>query len=212
LEHYKKKNWPLRESFVQGKNNVKNKSLVESHKILMPPLHIKLDIIKQFIKALDKNSTTMQYLPVLFPHLSKAKIEAGIFNRPDIRKMFLSQQFEETMPVRALNAWKAFKSVVENFLGNNKCSNYQELIEDMITKYQTLGCRMSLKLHVLHSHLDFFCDNMGDIGERFHQDIAVMEKRYQDSWDSSMMGDYAWNLLREDGSEKRRKTRKQIHF
>jgi hypothetical protein len=216
LEHYKKKNWPLRESFVQGKNNVKNKSLVETHKILMPPLHIKLGLIKQFIKALDKNSTTMQYLPVLFPHFSKAKIEAGIFNGPDIRKMFLSQQFEETMPVRALNAWKAFRRVVENFLGNNKSPNYQKLIDDMITKYQTLDCRMSLKLHVLYSHLDFFSDNMGDIseehGERSHQDIAVMEKRYQGSWVSSMMGDYVWNLLRENGSEKRRKTRKQIHF
>jgi hypothetical protein len=93
----RKKNWALREYFVQGKNNVKNKSLVEIHKILMPPLHIKLGLIKQFIKALDKNSTTMQYLPVLFPHSSKAKIEAGIFNGPDIHKMFLSQQFEEAM-------------------------------------------------------------------------------------------------------------------
>jgi hypothetical protein len=161
----RKKNWALREYFVQGKNNVKNKSLVEIHKILMPPLHIKLGLIKQFIKALDKNSTTMQYLPVLFPHSSKAKIEAGIFNGPDIHKMFLSQQFEEAMPVRALNAWITFRSVVEIFLRNNKSPNYQELIEDMITKYQILGCRMTLKLHVLHSHLDFFGDNMGDISE-----------------------------------------------
>jgi hypothetical protein len=116
------------------------------------------------------------------------------------------------MPVRALSAWKAFRNVVEIFLGNNKSPNYQELIEDMITKHQTLDCRMSLKLHVLHSHLDFFSDNMGDISEeheeRFHQDIVLMEKRYQGSWDSSMMDDYVWNLLR----EKRRKTRKQIHF
>ena len=42
---------------------------------------------------------------------------------------------------------------------------------------------MSLKIHFLHSHLDFFPDNLGDVsdeqGERFHQDISVIEIRYQ---------------------------------
>ncbi|UYV84383.1 hypothetical protein LAZ67_X001983 [Cordylochernes scorpioides] len=42
---------------------------------------------------------------------------------------------------------------------------------------------MSLKIHFLHSHLDFFPNNLGAVsdehGERFHQDISSMEKRYQ---------------------------------
>ncbi|UYV84991.1 hypothetical protein LAZ67_X004186 [Cordylochernes scorpioides] len=42
---------------------------------------------------------------------------------------------------------------------------------------------MSLKIHFLHSPLDFFPDNLGAVsdehGERFHQDISSMEKRYQ---------------------------------
>ncbi|UYV72415.1 hypothetical protein LAZ67_9003037 [Cordylochernes scorpioides] len=42
---------------------------------------------------------------------------------------------------------------------------------------------MSLKIHFLHSHLDFFLDNLGAVsdehGERFHQAISSMEKRYQ---------------------------------
>ncbi|UYV67412.1 hypothetical protein LAZ67_5000499 [Cordylochernes scorpioides] len=46
-----------------------------------------------------------------------------------------------------------------------------------------LGCNMSLKIHFLHSHLDFFPDNLGAVsdehGERFHQAISSMEKRYQ---------------------------------
>ena len=40
---------------------------------------------------------------------------------------------------------------------------------------------MSLKLHLLDSHLDFFNDKLADVsdehGERFHQDIAVIERR-----------------------------------
>ena len=42
---------------------------------------------------------------------------------------------------------------------------------------------MNLKLHFLHSHLDFFPSNLVDFseeeGERFHQDVKEMERRYQ---------------------------------
>jgi hypothetical protein len=46
-----------------------------------------------------------------------------------------------------------------------------------------LKSNMSTKLHFLHAHLDYFPENLGDVsdehGERFHQDILIMEKRYQ---------------------------------
>jgi|GEM_PF-5293149 len=37
-----------------GSNNVINKFLVEPSKVLLPQLHIKLGLIKQFVKAFDK--------------------------------------------------------------------------------------------------------------------------------------------------------------
>ena len=56
------------------------------------------------------------------------------------------------------------------------------------------GCRMSVKLHFLSSHLDFFQENLGDFnkkhGERFHQDIEPMERRCKGRWNSAMMGDF----------------------
>ena len=62
------------------------------------------------------------------------------------------------------------------------------------------GCRVSVKIHYLHSHLDNFPENLGDVreeqGERFHQDIKTMEERYQGRWDSHMMADYCWSLMR----------------
>ena len=40
---------------------------------------------------------------------------------------------------------------------------------------------MCLEMHILHSHLEFFIENLGDVSdehrERFHQDIASIEKR-----------------------------------
>ena len=51
----------------------------------MPPLHIKLGLIKQFVTALDKESAAFKYLQDLFPKLSEAKVKAGIFVGPQIK-------------------------------------------------------------------------------------------------------------------------------
>ena len=49
-------------------------------------------------------------------------------------------------------------------------------------------------MHSLDSHLDIFPVNLGAVsdekGERFHQDIQVMEDRYQGRRDCHMMADY----------------------
>ena len=52
--------------------------------------------------------------------------------------------------------------------------------------YQRMDCRMFLKLHFLHVHLEQFKDSMGDYseeqGERFHQKIRSFEERYKTWW------------------------------
>jgi len=57
---------------------------------------------------------------------------------------------------------------------------------------------MSLKIHFLHSHLDFVTENCGAVSdeheERFHQDISSMEKRYEGKWNCAMLADYCWTL------------------
>jgi len=82
-------------------------------------------------------------------------------------------------------ALDAFRLVSTNFLGNIRAENYKEFIEDMLTLYHKLGCNMSLKIHMLHYHLDFFPNNCGMVsdehGERFHQEIATMENSIRES-------------------------------
>jgi hypothetical protein len=77
--HYKQKKWPKRCGLVPGKKNVKYSNLVDPSKILLPPLHIKLGLMKQFVKALKKDEGGMTYLKTKFPKLSEAKINAGVF-------------------------------------------------------------------------------------------------------------------------------------
>jgi hypothetical protein len=99
-----------------------------------------------------------------------------------------------------LAAWTALKDVCSNFFGNNKADNYQEIVERLLQSYEAMGCNMSLKIHFLHSHLDFFPQNLGAVseehGERFHPEIPVMEKLYQGKW-SFNMSDYCWNIIRD---------------
>ena len=60
---------------------------------------------------------------------------------------------------------------------------------------------MSIKVHYFKSHLDSFSENLGSVsdeqGERFHQDIKVMECYYQGRWDIHMIADYCWSLVRD---------------
>ena len=97
---------------------------------------------------------------------------------------------------------ESFQLVVTKFLGNYKADNYEQLVANLLTSYKALGCNMSLKIHFLHSHLHFFPLSSGEIsdehGERLHQDIAAMEKRYQGKLNPSMLADYCWTLVRDD--------------
>lgn len=201
VEHYTRKDWPLRDVDIPGTSNISNLPLVERKNVILPPLHIKLGLIKQLVKALDKESAAFRYLIQKFPALSEAKIKEGIFVGPDIRQLLNDDQFEQTMDDFQLTAWKAFRTICKDFLGNHRSPNYMDLVQQLLHSYEALGCKMSLKLHFLMSHLDFFPDNMGSVsdehGERFHQDVAVMEKRYKGKWSPSMLADYCWMLQRD---------------
>ena len=101
--------------------------------------------------------------------------------------------------------------MVDGFLGNKKDPNYKELVKKLIKSYENMGFRRSVKFHFLCSHLDFFQKNLGDFsedhGKRFHQNIEPMERRYKGRWDSAIMADYIWSLIRQDKSGHKRKSR-----
>ncbi|CAK8683893.1 unnamed protein product [Clavelina lepadiformis] len=48
-----KKEWPIREQLVHEDKNIVNEPLVICDRIILPTLHIKLGLMKQFVKALD---------------------------------------------------------------------------------------------------------------------------------------------------------------
>ena len=60
---------------------------------------------------------------------------------------------------------------------------------------------MSVKIHFLSSHQDFFPENCSSVSDEqsecLHQDIAAMEGRYKGKWSPSMLADYCWILMRD---------------
>lgn len=210
-EHYKTKVWPIRESMIVGKDNIIAEPLVNRSKILLPPLHIKLGLTKQFVKTLDKEGKCIEYIEKKFPKYSDAKIFAGVFDGPQIRALMKDENFTNTMTMTEKKAWNSFKDVCDNFLGNNKHPDYKKKVCELVSNFQKQNCLMNLKLHFLDSHIDDFPDNLGDYseehGERFHQDFKEMENRYQGRWDVNMMADYCWSIHRDkpESSNKKRK-------
>ena len=81
-EHYEKIHWPTWEELTPGMYNVIREPLVSQEKVLLPPLHIKLGLVKQFVKALDFEGKVFQEICSMFPRLSNAKIKGGIFVGP----------------------------------------------------------------------------------------------------------------------------------
>ena len=63
----------------------------------MPRPHIKLGLIKQFVKQLDTEGEAFKYIQQLFPKLSEAKIKAGVFMGPEVKRQITSVDFPELL-------------------------------------------------------------------------------------------------------------------
>ena len=55
-ENYEKIHWPKQQELTPGMYNVIKEPLGNMENVLLPPLHIKLGLVKQFTKALDFES------------------------------------------------------------------------------------------------------------------------------------------------------------
>lgn len=111
-------------------------------------------------------------------------------------------QFEACLSEDEAIAWDCVKAVIENVLGKTRVAHSDVLINDMLNAFNELNVHMSLKIHLLRSHLDFFNKQLStesdEHGERFHQQIHDMEKRYNGKKLDRMIADFCWYILQED--------------
>ena len=110
-QHWVKKDWLAREDLTIGDKNV-NKSLVNQDCIILPLLHIKLGLMKQFVKALDKDDDCFNFIPKTFPALSMEKFKNNIFDGLQIHKLMQDQTFTARMTVAQRAALCSYVSVI----------------------------------------------------------------------------------------------------
>ena len=66
--HWIKRDWPVRISRTPGHKNISKRAVVDTSKVILRSLHIILDLMKQYVKALDKQGACFLYVANKFPN------------------------------------------------------------------------------------------------------------------------------------------------
>ena len=69
----------------------------------------------------------------------------------------------------------------------------KHLIDNMLQNFQEIKVNMSLKIHMMHSYLDFIQENMGAVSdeynERFYEDVATIKERFKGKGSVNVLAD-----------------------
>ena len=76
--------------------------------MIIPPLHIKLGLMKQFVKALLVTGDCFNYICTALPDLTTEKLKASIFDSPQIYKLIKDPCFVQSMTDTESVAWQSF--------------------------------------------------------------------------------------------------------
>ena len=136
--HCVNKLWPKRTSLTPGEKNVLN-PLVLPENIFLPPLHIKLGLLKTFVKGTDKTGRGLEYVRNNFPNVSDAKIEEGIFIGPQIRELMQGKQFDENLNETERNAWLSFLVDLQGLLRKSQSSELSGYCAGPVDFVQSYG-------------------------------------------------------------------------
>lgn len=92
-----------------------------------------------------------------------------------------SEAFEAALEPPDLEAWNSIRIVITNVLGKHRAPNSKHLVENMLNEFKNLAVHMSLKIHLLHQHFDYFDKQLAsesdEQGERYHQVAVPFEIR-----------------------------------
>ena len=118
-QHYKNRQWPARQRLEPGSRNVLLRPLVDLSKELLPPLHIKLGFMKNFvIKGIRQRRQWFSFSLWKIKKKCEKHFFLYIFDGPEIRELMKDASVDESLNPIKLSGWLALKPVIVNFLGN----------------------------------------------------------------------------------------------
>ena len=77
-EHYILQNWIAQHEWTPGNKKLEHVPLAPPKIIILPQLHSKLKIFKDFLKSRDGEEQPIKLLKPVFPRLSDTKIKEGV--------------------------------------------------------------------------------------------------------------------------------------
>jgi hypothetical protein len=130
--HYSRKDWPARKSLELGFMYMENQPKVDPSKLLLPSMHLKLGLMKNYVKAMNQEEAALTYLREQIPKLNEAKLKEGIFIDLQIRDLVKDEYFNKLLQGDEKAAWDSFKYIVKGFLGNRRAQRYEELVNNLM--------------------------------------------------------------------------------
>ena len=112
-----------------GWHNVLSQPLMDPQKILLLLLHVKLDLMRNSVKALNKESRAVAFVNQKFSCISELILRTGIFESSQIREFMKYAKFDESMEDNERNA------IVKNFLGDYRSSEYKYAIDEHLQNF-----------------------------------------------------------------------------
>ena len=105
----------MRSELIPCSLNVPAPPVVERSKIVFPSLQKNLGTTKQFVKVIEKDRNCFRYNYIKFPGLPIQKLNTGVFDEPQDRKLMNDADFCNFINPAELCAWNVFKNVVKFF-------------------------------------------------------------------------------------------------
>ena len=93
INHWIKRDWPLRKSFTPGSRNILHRALFDRSNAILSRLIIKLGLVKQFVIVLIKEGACFKYIQEKFPYKSAKKVKESVFVGPQFKKLTKNAQF-----------------------------------------------------------------------------------------------------------------------
>ena len=147
---------------------------------ILPPLHIKLDSIKLFQKALNKEEGCFDCIYRKYPLLNMKQV---FLNDCKSNKTWKIHIFKILLTILIQRHGLRSLWRQKNFLWNYKVEHHSKRVKSMLFSFRQLGCKMSIKVQYFHCHLDPFSKNLEDHceenGECFQQNIRTMKGHCQ---------------------------------
>ena len=174
---------------IPGHKNVSHNSLVPIENSYSSSLHVKLGLMKQFVKTMNKTGDLFYFLKIKYSHPIYANIKERISVVFQNRQLFNDLMFTKHLNPKEKRLWLAFRSVRVNLFGDEKSDDYVTHVEKSLSAYKAMRCNMSLKAYFFPSYLELFPENLEAISDEHigNSSIKTSFSSRGNFWGSGML-------------------------